>query len=139
VTIASQYPLAKLERINAARIKRIHDVSIRYGKSFSSGVRDEGSLERLVREILKMAKEGKNVSAIVTVAIERLINDHPFWDGNHRTAFELGRFLCILFGKRLDVTVDEAIGFMRTIDGNNLPTSQIRKWIEERIVPMKGL
>jgi len=134
----SRYPLAKLERIDVSRIKRIHEVSIRYGKSFSPGVRDEGSLERLEREILKMAKRKENVSSIVAAVIERIVKDHPFWDGNHRTAFELGRFICVLFGKRLDVTADEAIGFMRTIDGSDLPTLQIRKWIEERIVPMKA-
>lgn len=138
VETASQYPIAKLERIDVSRIKRIHEVSIRYGKSFSPGVRDEGSLERLEREILTMAKRKEDVSSIVAIAIERVIKDHPFWDGNHRTAFELGRFICVLFGKRLDVTADEAIGFMRTVDGSDLPASQLRKWIKERIVPMKG-
>ena len=136
--ITSRYPFAELERIDAARIKRIHEVSIQYGKSFSSGVRDEGSLERLEREIRRMAKAGKEVSTIVAIAMERIVKDHPFWDGNHRTAFELGRFICVLFGQRLDVTVDEAIGFMRAIDGNALPTSQIQNWIDERIVPMKA-
>ena len=85
-----------------------------------------------------MAKAGKEVSTIVAIAMERIVKDHPFWDGNHRTAFELGRFICVLFGQRLDVTVDEAIGFMRAIDGNALPTSQIQNWIDERIVPMKA-
>jgi death-on-curing family protein len=134
----ARYPLSRLERIDAARIKRIHDVAIRFGKSFSTGVRDEGSLERLEQEILKMAKAGKAGSAIAALAIERIIKDHPFWDGNHRTAFELGRFICILFDRRLDVTPNEAIGFMRAIDGKDLPTSQIQEWIEERSVPMKG-
>jgi len=121
VKTPSRYPLAKLERIDTTRIKRIHDISIIYGKSFSSGVRDEGSLERLEQELFKAAKEGKNVSAIAALAIERIVKDHPFWDGNHRTAFELARFICILFGRRLDVTAPEAIGFMRSIDGNDLP------------------
>ena len=77
-------------------------------------------------------------SSIVAAVIERVVKDHPFRDGNHRTAFEPGRFICVLLGKRLDVTADEVIEFMRTVDGSDLPTSQIRRWIKERIVPMKG-
>jgi death-on-curing family protein len=135
---APDYPLPKLERLTAVRIIAIHEVSVKYGKSFSTGIRDHGSLERLERTIQTMARENAEVSAIVALAMERLVKDHPFWDGNHRTAFELGRFICVLFDKRLDVSAREAIGFMRTIDGSDLPTSQIRKWLEERIVPMKG-
>lgn len=131
------YPSEKLIRIDSERIKKVHAVSVRYGKTFSQGVRDEGSLERAADEIRKMAQERKNGPSIAAKAIELIVQDHPFWDGNHRTAFELGRLICLLFGYRLNVTVEEAVAFMRMIDDRNMPFKNIQDWIDERLVAMK--
>jgi death-on-curing family protein len=100
-------------------------------------VRNEGSLDRIADEIHKMAKGHKDSSLIVARAMELLVKDHPFWDGNHRTAFELGRLICLLFSYRLDVTVEEAVAFMRNIDHQDMPVEKIQKWAKERLVPMK--
>jgi death-on-curing family protein len=133
------YPVEKLTRIDSDRIKRIHAVSIRYGKTFSENVRDAGSLDRIAEKIRKMAQKRKDGSFIVARSMELLVKDHPFWDGNHRTAFELGRLLCLLFGYRLNATVEEAVTFMRMIDDHDIPEEEIQKWVDERIVVMKGL
>jgi death-on-curing family protein len=132
------HPIEKLMRIDSTRIKKVHAVSIRYGKTFSTGVRNEGSLDSAADEIHKMAKGHKDSSLIVARAMELLVKDHPFWDGNHRTAFELGRLICLLFGYRLDVTVEEAVSFMRNIDHKDMPVEEIQKWVDERRVAMKG-
>jgi len=124
-------------RIDTARIIKVHAVSIRYGKTFSTGVRNEGSLDRVADEIHKMVKGRKDSSLIVARAMELLVKDHPFWDGNHRTAFELGRLICLFFDYRLDVTVEEAVAFMRNIDYQDMPLEKIQKWVDERRVAMK--
>jgi death-on-curing family protein len=131
------YPVEKLMRIDTARIIKVHAVSIRYGKTFSTGVKNEGSLDRVADEIHKMAKGRKDSSLIVARAMELLVKDHPFWDGNHRTAFELGRLICLFFDYRLDVTVEEAVAFMRNIDYQDMPLEKIQKWVDERRVAMK--
>ena len=78
------------------------------------------------------------MSSIAAFAVERMVKGHPFWDGNHRTAYELGRLICIFFNYRLDLTIEEAVGFMRRIDEEDLPAAEIAKWFEARKTPMKG-
>jgi death-on-curing protein len=84
-----------------------------------------------------MASERSDGPSIAAAVIETVVKDHPFWDGNHRTAFELGRLICLLFGYRLNLTVEEAVAFMRLIDSQKLPTGEIKRWIIERTVPTK--
>jgi death-on-curing family protein len=139
VNKTAYYPKDELSRINVDRIKKIHTVSTKYGKTFSTGVRDAGSLVQIATEIERLIDHQKEMDLLMAVAMERVIKYHPFWDGNHRTAFELGRFICVLFGYRIDVTVDEAVTFMRKIDDKDLSTKQIRQWIKKRVIPMKEL
>ena len=84
-----------------------------------------------------MAKAGEDIVSIAAFVIERIVKDHPFWDGNHRTAYEMGRFILILSEYRLSVSVDEAVTFMRKIDSGNLSRKEIEKWLEARLSPTK--
>ena len=135
---ARRYPIQDLHRITVELLKHIHSVSIRFGKTFSPGVRDEGSLVNIATRISKMASDRSDMSSIAAFAVERMVKDHPFRDGNHRTAYELGRLICIFFNNRLDVSIEEAVSFMRRIDDENLPADEIARWIEERKTAMKG-
>ncbi len=133
-----KYPIKDLKRITVELLKELHTVSIKYGKTFSPAVREEGSLVNIADRISRMASERAPMRSIAAFAIEKMVKDHPFWDGNHRTAYELGRLICIFFGNRLDVSVEEAVVFMRNIDDENLPAAEIARWIDERKIPMKG-
>lgn len=78
-----EYPLEKLQRLNLEKIKEIHGVSIRCGKTQNEGVRDEGTLVHIATEIRKMAEKQKEGLSIAAMAIEKITKNHPFWDGNH--------------------------------------------------------
>jgi death-on-curing family protein len=132
-----EYPLEKLKRINPEKIKQIHLISIKYGKTQDTGIREEGSLINIADGISKMAVNRKDMVTIVAYVLEKLVKYHPFWDGNHRTAYELGHFICILFGYRLDIIPSQAIEFMRRIDSENLSARMIKTWVKEKAVAMK--
>ena len=112
--------IERMRRMDAGRIKKVHSICIRYGKTYDKGVRDEGSLFNISSALQEMARAGESVVSIAAFAIERIVKDHHFWDGNHRTAYEMGRFILILSDYRLNVTVSEAVVFMREIDSSNL-------------------
>jgi death-on-curing family protein len=131
-----QFPLDKLMRIDTELMKEIHSRCIQYGKTFNTGIRDEGSLVQIHTEFLKLVEQKKDMITISSSIIERIIKYHPFWDGNHRTAYELGRFILIIFEHRLDVPLEEAVHFMRTIDDKDLTLKDIKSWIKKRIIPM---
>jgi death-on-curing family protein len=136
-----KYPLERLSKIDVDRIVKIHEVSIKYGKTFNTGIRDEGTtdiLHYIVDNLHKMTDKQKDLVTLSSYLIERIVKDHPFWDGNHRTAFEVCRFVLFLFGYELDIKTNEAVKFMREIDDKNLSNTQIKKWINDRLSSRKA-
>lgn len=132
------YPVDKLRKIDVSKLKKMHDIVIKYGKTQDKGVRDEGNLVYLVSEIQRMVEKQTDLVVIAAVAMEKMTKNHPFWDGNHRTAWELGRFILLLSGHRLEVTLKEAVEFMRKIDSKNIPKEKIIEWINNRLVATRG-
>ncbi|MCZ7392003.1 MAG: Fic family protein [Candidatus Methanoperedens sp.] len=73
-----------IEYLTVTEIIEIHDDIIRkYGGT--GGIRDEGTLQLLV---YKMNCE-KNVFRRAALALHIIAVNHPFFDGNKRTAFAL--------------------------------------------------
>lgn len=63
--------------------------------------------------------------------LQSMVKNHPFEDGNKRTAyFTTMRFLKIN-GYSLEPKEKEAIGFMISVDTNNLPHEQIYSWLKQ--------
>lgn len=63
--------------------------------------------------------------------LQSLVKNHPFEDGNKRTAyFSTMRFLRIN-GYRLHAETKEVIPFMRSVDVENLTLEQIAAWFKK--------
>lgn len=114
----------------------IHDALIReFGGTM--GIRDEGALAAsLMRPQL-----GYYESLIEEAAalMESLANNHPFVDGNKRTAFAVTDAFLRLNGYFIDCDSVEAYEFfMRLFEKNSFRFAQLCPWLEEKVRPLTG-
>ena len=131
--MTKQEAYEKIGKLDAKRILRIHDISTKYGKTHSQGVRDQATLEMIANTLNRMVNKQEKPERIAARISELITKYHPFWDGNHRTAFEVAQFIMTMFDFKIEVDESEATQFMRDIDTKNLSTSVIENWIKRRI------
>ncbi|MFY3740705.1 MAG: death-on-curing protein [Candidatus Nitrosomirales archaeon] len=62
-----------------------------------------------------------------------LVQNHPFWDGNKRTAFAISTFILESNGFELNAEKDESIKFVLEIAKGNLTLKDVEKWISGKI------
>jgi death-on-curing family protein len=130
-------PYEKLKRIGTRELKRVHEMCTQYGKTFDRGVRDQATLEMIAFTIQSHAQKESPMESIVSTVIHDMVKNHPFWDGNHRTAFETARLILVMFGYRLSVTPKEAERFMRNIDSENLTQDAIEIWLKDNLKELR--
>lgn len=76
----------------------------------------------------------KSIWEMAAALMHSLVKNHPFDDGNKRTAyFSTMRFLR-KDDHSLEVKDEEAINFMVSVDVKNLIVAQIAKWLKEHSV-----
>jgi death-on-curing protein len=104
----------------------------------SHGVRDVGLLESAVARP-QATFEGRDLYNDLfkkTAALfESLILNHPFVDGNKRTAISAAALFVQLNGLKLDVTNDELERFPLHVVKTRPPLTQIAKWFRENTSP----
>ena len=109
----------------------IHDIAIReFGGSL--GLRDAGALE----SALMRPQLGYYDSLIEEAAalMESLAMNHPFVDGNKRTAFYVTDTFLRKNGRFIDCDNDEAYAFiMQLFTTNSFRFAQLREWLEEHV------
>lgn len=59
---------------------------------------------------------------------------HPLVDGNKRLAWSAGRAFCILNGRDLHYSVDDAETFMLAVAAGDLDVPDIAAWVESHLV-----
>ena len=99
------------------------------------GIRDEGLLESaLARPINLNAYEGVTDPARLAAAYATgIARNHPFADGNKRTAFlALGMFLA-LNGRRLTADKVDATRTMRALAAGDMAEDELAGWIQRNI------
>ena len=124
--------------IDARAILFLHEESLAmFGGA--RGLRDAGLLESaLARPVNQhLYKPDGDVAELAAAYAFGLAKNHPFVDGNKRTAFlALGLFLA-LNGWRLETTQIDAIETILSLAQGTLEESALAKWIRERIVRTK--
>lgn len=102
----------------------------------SKGVRDHGLLESAINrpfatfDNLELYKSPKQKAAAI---LESILINHPFVDGNKRTAYVLMRL--ILLENGLDITADQNEKYEMVISAcsGNIRFEEILEWIRTRI------
>ena len=114
----------------------IHDAAIQeFGGSM--GLRDMGALASAI-----MRPQIGYYDGIVEEAaalLESLAMNHPFIDGNKRTAFYTTDAFLRKKGSFIDCDNDEAHRFfMRLFETNSFRFAELRVWLEEHVKPLPG-
>ncbi len=113
----------------------IHDVQlVEYGGG--TGVRDPGQLEAA----LFRPQTGYYADLIAEAAAlwESLSQNHPFIDGNKRTAFASMHVFLIINGFRLDVTAQDSIPFVTGLyETHSFQFEVLDSWLRAHASPLK--
>lgn len=118
--------------LTLAEVQAIHREQIdEYGGV--QGIRDKGRLESAVFR----PQVGYYTSAAEEAAalMESLANNHPFLDGNKRTAFAAAHTFLLINGYDLEVSSVAAYQFvMESMAEGDFRFAQILKWINAHLV-----
>ena len=111
----------------------IHDIAVHeFGGSL--GLRDAGALESAIMRPQLGYYDGLLDEA--AALLESLAMNHPFVDGNKRTAFFATDTFLRKNGRFIDCDNDEAYAFiMHLFETNSFRFAQLREWLEEKVKP----
>ena len=115
----------------------LHDSLVReFGGSM--GLRDMGALESAVLRPQMGYYDGLVEEA--AALMESLAMNHPFVDGNKRTAFATTDSFLRKNGSFINCDNDEAYRFfMRLFETNSFRFAELREWLERHVEPLPGL
>jgi death on curing protein len=116
-------------------VLNIHNILIdKFGGS--KGVRDQGSLESAINRPFATFDNHDlypTPSDKAAAILESILINHPFFDGNKRTAYVLMRL--ILLDNGLDVVADQEDKYKMVISAStgDIRFDDIKKWIQTRL------
>lgn len=121
--------------IEISEVEKIHDILIeRFGGA--KGIRDKGILESAIGRPFQTF-DGKDLYPDpvdkAAAIFESIVSNHPFVDGNKRTAYVLMRL--ILKRNQLDIDVDQDVKYDFVIKAakGELTFDKIKTWIRNNL------
>jgi death-on-curing protein len=121
--------------IEVSEVEKIHDILIdRFGGA--NGIRDKGILESAIGRPFQTF-DGKDLYPDpvdkAAAIFESIVSNHPFVDGNKRTAYVLLRL--VLKRNQLDINVDQDVKYDFVIKAakGELTFDKIREWIRDNL------
>ncbi len=116
-------------RHDAARAIHLRQLAEHGG---SEGVRDEGLLDSALarpKNLLAYSDEPPDLAALAAAYAMGLVKNHPFVDGNMRTAYVACRVFLILNGNDIQASKEaKYLTFLGAADGS-LPENELADWI----------
>ena len=98
----------------------------------SEGVRDEGLLDSALnrpKNLLAYSDEPPDLAALAAAYAMGLVKNHPFVDGNKRTAYVVRRLFLILNGNDIQASKEaKYLTFLGAADGS-LSENELADWI----------
>jgi death on curing protein len=102
------------------------------------GVRDPGLLDSALarpKNLLAYSAEETDLASLAAAYAWGLARNHPFVDGNKRTAYVVCRTFLILNGRDLEASPAERyLTFLRLAEGG-LTEQDLVAWIREHLIP----
>lgn len=131
--------MESLHFLSIEEIVIIHEKMIDIGGG-SAGIRDIELLHSAI-ERPKAMFGGKylypSLFKMAAALLQSLIKNHPFLDGNKRTAFFCTLRFLEINGFALKLTNEEIVVFCINIDTKNLKIEEIAKWLKQRKVQIR--
>jgi death-on-curing protein len=66
-----------------------------------------------------------------------LVNNHPFTDGNKRTAYAAASRFLFINGRALRAPTEEVVDFLLNIEAKTLPIGEIASWLKRHSVRVR--
>ena len=124
--------------LNAQVLRAVHEEQLaEHGGG--SGVRDEGLFESAIHRPVNLAAYGEpDVAALAAAYGFGLARNHPFVDGNKRTAFVAVELFLALNG--WDVLADDAqcVLTMLALAAGDLGEDDFAQWLRDHIQPRQA-
>tara|TARA_R110001606_G_scaffold12706_4_gene55619 strand:- start:1802 stop:2200 length:399 start_codon:yes stop_codon:yes gene_type:complete len=99
-----------------------------------SGIRDHGLLESaLAKPVNKWSYGEDDLCALAAAYAFGVARNHPFTDGNKRTAWVLARTFLVLNDCQLAFDREEAITTVQTLAAGELPEEYLASWFRDHI------
>lgn len=99
------------------------------------GLRDAGLLDSaLARPVNRWNFGDGDPAALAAAYAFGIARNHPFVDGNKRTAWVLARLYLAINGHKLQFTPAEAIAMMLTLAAGDLAEAAVAEWFRVRLV-----
>jgi len=118
-----------MEKLSVEKIIEIHnDIIEDFGGEL--GVRDLATIEYLIYRLERKS----SVFHKAAIALHAICTDHPFIDGNKRTAFVVADNLLKESGYRIQATDDEVVSFMLEVAQYTHTMESVKKWIKKSAV-----
>lgn len=113
----------------------IHDEQIaEHGGA--EGVRDQGLLESaLARPRNAWGYGATDLCSLAAVLCHGIARNHPFVDGNKRTAYVAGETFLILNGLLLESSDAESVAAMLDLAAGEMSEAEFAAWLRDHTVP----
>lgn len=103
-----------------------------------SGVRDQGLLESALmrpRNLYACSVPPPDLAAISACYASGIVRNHPFFDGNKRTAWVVCRTFLFINGLRVVATQEERYLAVLQLAASELTEEQFGAWLRDRLEP----
>jgi death on curing protein len=127
-------PRAEPVWLDARDANAIHDRQLsEHGGG--TGVRDLGLLESALARPVNQWNYGEDDPAVLAAAYAfGVARNHPFVDGNKRTAWVLARLFLAMNGRKLAFTSADAIKIMVSLAAGEIEEEVVANWFRDRLV-----
>ena len=99
------------------------------------GLRDAGLLESALARPVNRWNYGEDDPADLAAAYAfGVARNHPFIDGNKRTAWVLARLFLAVNGHKLTFNAEDAIRMMLALAAGELEEDAVSSWFRERLI-----
>ncbi len=122
--------------VSAESVIEIHKM-VTASTGGSQGVRSLGALESALNSPLATfdgADLYPDIVEKVAMLLNSITNNHPFIDGNKRTAFVVTATILEDNGYKTQFTQEEVVSFMLQIAQGKVNQTEIKQWLDEHIL-----
>ncbi len=100
------------------------------------GIRDKGLLQSALarpQNLFAYSEETPDISALAAAYAFGIAKNHPFLDGNKRTAYVVMRTFLLLNGKDINASQEEKYITILKLAEGNLSEEELTNWIKENL------
>ena len=99
------------------------------------GIRDPGALQSaMARPLNRAARGGPDAADLAAAYAYGIARNHPFVDGNKRTALVVSETFLLLNGYRLDASDAEVVVAFLALAAGELSEEELADWFRQRLL-----